>query len=64
MIGYLLSGLSDAVDRSATPEELDRHVEGIAAIMESHFGFEERALLEILDTLDLDADRDDALGPL
>lgn len=64
MIGYLLTGLSDAVDQSATPEELDRHIEGIAAIMESHFRFEERALIEILDTLDLDADMEDVLGPL
>ncbi|WP_151526718.1 hemerythrin domain-containing protein [Serinicoccus kebangsaanensis] len=64
MIGYLLTGLGDAVDGSATPEELDRHLEGLAAIMESHFRFEERALLGILDTLDLDADAQEVLGPL
>ncbi|MBE1876209.1 hemerythrin domain-containing protein [Myceligenerans pegani] len=64
MIAYLLTALQDAVDRAAPPEELDRHLEGVAAIMESHFRYEERVLLAVLDTLDLDADPQDVLGPL
>ena len=64
MITHLLSGLQAAVDRSASPDELDRHLEGVAAIMESHFRYEERALLTVLDTLALDADVRDVLGPL
>lgn len=64
MIGHLLGGLQAAIDRGSTTEELDRHLEGIAAIMESHFRYEERALLTILETLDLDADPSDVLGPL
>lgn len=32
--------------------------------MESHFRYEERALLTVLDTLALDADVRDVLGPL
>ena len=64
MIAHLLSGLQAAVDRSAPPEELDRHLEGIAAIMESHFRYEERQLLTVLDTLALDADLATVLGPL
>lgn len=64
MIAHLLSGLLAAVDRAATPDELDRHLEGIAAIMESHFRYEERMLLTVLDTLALDADARDVLGPL
>lgn len=64
MIAHLLSGLQAAIDRSASPAELDRHLEGIAAIMESHFRFEERSLLTILEHLDLAADPRDVLGPL
>ncbi|MEV2239933.1 hemerythrin domain-containing protein [Micromonospora sp. NPDC049891] len=64
MIAHLLAGLQAAVDRAASPAELDRHVEGIAAIMESHFRYEERQLLAVLDTLALNADPSDVLGPL
>ena len=64
MIGYLLSGLSAAVARDAPPDELTRHLEGVSAIMESHFRYEERQLLAVLDTLDLDVELRDALGPL
>ncbi|WP_298331836.1 hemerythrin domain-containing protein [Haloactinopolyspora sp.] len=64
MIEHLLSGLLAAVDQAASPAELDRHLEGIAAIMESHFRYEERQLLTVLDTLALNADPADALGPL
>ena len=64
MIAHLLGGLQAAVDRSATPVELDRHLEGVAAIMESHFRYEERALGMVLETLALDGDPYDVLGPL
>ena len=64
MIAYLLAGLQNAVGRSATPAELDRHLEGIAAIMESHFRYEERQLASVLEILILDADPQDTLGPL
>lgn len=64
MIAHLVSGLQSSVDASATPVELARHLEGIAAIMESHFRYEERQLLEVLETLALDADPKRVLGPL
>ncbi|TDB90195.1 hemerythrin domain-containing protein [Micromonospora fluostatini] len=64
MIAHLLSGLQAAVERAATPVEIDRHLEGIAAIMESHFRYEERQLLSVLDTLALEADPREVLGPL
>lgn len=64
MIGHLLAGLQSAVDRAAAPEELNRHLEGVAAIMESHFRYEERQLLRVLETLTLDADPDAVLGSL
>lgn len=64
MIGHLLGGLQAAVGRRAPPEELNRHLEGVAAIMESHFGYEERQLLTVLETLALSADPEVVLGPL
>lgn len=64
MIAHLVGGLQAAIDRSASPAELDQHLEGIAAIMESHFRYEERQLLTILDALEFDADPGDVLGPL
>lgn len=64
MIGHLVGALQAAVARSAPPAELDRHLEGIAAIMESHFRYEERQLLSVLETLRLESDPRDVLGPL
>ncbi|KQQ05572.1 MULTISPECIES: hemerythrin domain-containing protein [unclassified Rathayibacter] len=64
MIGHLLGGLRDALDGAAPPDELDRHLEGVAAIMENHFRYEERQLLTVLEGLQLDAAVHDVLGPL
>jgi hemerythrin-like domain-containing protein len=64
MITHLLGGLRAAVDRAAQVAELDRHLEGVAAIMESHFRYEERQLLSVLETLSLDAPPEEVLGPL
>jgi hemerythrin-like domain-containing protein len=64
MIGSLLAGLQAAVSRKAAPEAIGQHLEGLAAIMESHFGFEERTLLGVLDRLELSASVADVFGPL
>ena len=64
MIAALLTQLSRALTTSATPGELARHLDGLNAIMESHFRYEERQLLDALATLDLDADPLALLGPL
>jgi hypothetical protein len=64
MIAHLLTGLRAAIEQSASPAELDRDLEGITAIMESHFRYEERSLLAILETLDLTADPRNVIGPL
>ncbi|MFJ7059936.1 hemerythrin domain-containing protein [Streptomyces microflavus] len=64
MIAHLLGGLRAAVDRAAPPEELDQHLEGIAALMENHFRYEERQLLAVLATLELAAAPGEVLGPL
>lgn len=64
MIAALLGGLRDATERGDAPERLGAHLEGIAAIMESHFQYEERRLLTVLDAMALDADPHDVFGPL
>ncbi|GAB6897245.1 hypothetical protein JCM9957A_03330 [Kineosporia succinea] len=64
MIAHLLSGLQSAVDRSASPEQLRRHLRSVAPIMENHFRYEERALLTVLEGLTLDASGTQVLGPL
>ena len=64
MIAHLLAGLQAAVARAAPPAELHRHLEGVAAIMESHFRYEERQLLSVLETLALDTEPHTVLGPL
>ena len=64
MIAHLLGGLQAAVDRRAGAQELERHLEGVGAIMESHFRFEEKALGTVLDGLALSTDPAEVLGPL
>jgi iron-sulfur cluster repair protein YtfE (RIC family) len=64
MVGSLLTSLQELVDRDPTAAELDQHLEGLAAIMESHFRFEERTLLPVLDDLELDAAPSAVFGPL
>jgi hypothetical protein len=63
MIVDLLDGLRAAVDGNASLDELDHHLDGVAAVMENHFRYEERQLLTVLDTLGLDADPGEVLGP-
>jgi hemerythrin-like domain-containing protein len=64
MIAALLAQFGDALAAAATPGELARHLDGLSAIMESHFRYEERELLGALSSLDLEADPHALLGPL
>lgn len=64
MIATLLVQFERAIEADAEAAELSLHLEGFAAIMESHFRYEERELLGILADLDLDADPQTLLGPL
>lgn len=64
MLAHLLGGLAAAVESEAPRDELDRHLDGVAALMENHFRYEERQLLTVLDTLSLTATVTQALGPL
>ena len=50
LLGYLLADL-EAVPVDAPPDEVLRHLDGIAAIMESHFSYEERSLVPVLDAM-------------
>ena len=51
MIGALLAGLARVVDDGAGREVVLRHLEGVDAIMESHFRYEERELVVLLDAV-------------
>jgi hemerythrin-like domain-containing protein len=64
MIAGLLAQFDHALATAATPDELARLLDGISAIMESHFNYEERQLLDTLSTLRLEADPRTFLGPL
>ena len=64
LIEHLLAELRSAMAREESPESLRGHLDGVGAIMESHFRYEERELLGPLATLALDAEPGHALGPL
>ncbi len=64
MISHLLTELESAIQRAAASDELERHLEGVAAIMENHFRYEERALLSVLEALELDESPAAVLGPI
>ncbi|WP_316043271.1 hemerythrin domain-containing protein [Actinomadura sp. CNU-125] len=64
LIAALLTRFERALSSGAAPSVLTSHLDGLAAIMESHFRFEERRLLGALATLDLEADPRELLGPL
>ena len=64
MMAHLIAELVESVQRADSPAQLDRHLEGIAAIMESHFRYEERQLLTVLEDLALQHPVEQVLGPL
>lgn len=62
MIAHLLQDLRASVERMGTPDELSRHLEGVAALMENHFRYEEKQLLAVLEHLELRASVTDVFG--
>jgi hemerythrin-like domain-containing protein len=64
MIDHLLGAYRLSLDAGHDPETLLRHLEGIGALMESHFRFEERRLLPVLERLALAAAPAEVYGPL
>ena len=65
MINHLIGELQRAAKNGAGTEEKLRHLDGIEAVMETHFRYEERKLLDVLDTVDDDtASPTELYGPL
>jgi len=64
MLTHLLGGLRTAVEGGESSDVIARHLDGVGAIMESHFRFEEREILAPLRSLHLDRTVRDVLGPL
>ncbi|MEU9345394.1 hemerythrin domain-containing protein [Streptomyces sp. NPDC048278] len=61
LISSILSRVSELADKAAGPhgsalEEIGRELDGLAAIMESHFRYEERTISEALDGRTPDTD--------
>ncbi|WEK62367.1 MAG: hemerythrin domain-containing protein [Candidatus Microbacterium colombiense] len=63
MLSHLLGALRAAAERDEDAVSIGRHLDGIGAIMESHFRFEEREILAPLRSLALDRPVTDVLGP-
>ena len=55
MIAHLIEDLERAIAEGVASDQLLHHLDGIEAIMESHFGHEERRLITVLDALDDDS---------
>lgn len=66
MLGYLIADLQQALDRGLAPGPALRHLDGIGSIMESHFRYEERQLLELLESIEAaeDATAEQLFGEL
>ena len=64
MLAHLLASLRSAAERGDGAAAIGGHLDGIAAIMESHFRFEEREILDPLRALVLEGDVKSVLGPL
>jgi hypothetical protein len=65
MIEHLLGELGRALDGGAPAAEKLRHLDGIEAVMETHFRYEELRLLDVLDrVLDDGPAPADLFGPL
>lgn len=64
MMSHLIRGLERALTSGADRATLHGHLDGLAAIMDSHFGYEERSLLTVLDGIPLDLERQEAFGAI
>ena len=65
MIDHLIQGLRAAMDRGLSTEEQIAHLDGIEAVMETHFRYEERQLIAVLDAVvENSADRNRLFGAI
>jgi hypothetical protein len=65
MIGHLLAELRHSMASGEPPEAVLHPLDGIEAVITSHFRYEEKRLLSVLDDLDLGGlEPTQAFGPL
>jgi hypothetical protein len=65
MLSHLIQELDHTLRTAPEEQALLRHLDGIEAVMETHFGYEERQLVDVLDALpDEDLDRATLLGEI
>lgn len=64
MIEYLIGGLEKAMAGSSSTEELHKHLDGIEAVMETHFRYEESKLVELLNAMEGEFEATRLFGPL
>jgi hemerythrin-like domain-containing protein len=65
MIAHLIQGLEHAMKASENTETLLRNLDGIDAVMETHFRFEEKQLVVLLDRMQIPgATRVELFGPI
>lgn len=64
MMSHLIGGLERALTSGADRATLHGHLDGLDAIMESHFRYEERSLLTVLDGIPFTLGRRDAFGDI
>ncbi|WP_226370324.1 hemerythrin domain-containing protein [Pseudonocardia oceani] len=68
MIEHLIGELQRAVEQEASTEVKLRHLDGIEAVVQTHFRYEERRLLDVLDALGVLDDDEltaaDLFGPI
>ena len=64
-LGHLIRELEHDLGRAADAEALQRHLDGIEAVMETHFRYEERQLIAVLDRLPVgELDKPSLFGPI
>ena len=64
MLAHLIRDLEQALAGGADTSELLRHLDGIEAVMVTHFRFEEKQLVGLLDAMTIDADRTALYGAI
>ncbi len=64
MLDHLIGRLTAAMEADADEETLHSHLDGIGAVMETHFRYEEHQLLTVLDALALTGEPTALLGDL
>lgn len=65
MLSYLIEQLRHAVRTGASAAEAHRHLDGIEAVMESHFRYEEKQLVDVLNAhVNSDLDKNAIYGAI